>query len=342
MSTTYTLTYSDKFKGFPSFYSYIPDFMIGMNSHFYTFHKGDIYRHNVATTIRGATVPRNNFYGSQYNSSITSVFNEGPLDNKIFKSINLESSFATAADAWSGQFDTDIQKTGFIDASFFEKKEGAWFAYMRNEPGDNALVSGVNTSVGASQLIDTSVNFSTLSVSTGDIVLNPSTGQSALVTNVAATILTLNTDIFPSSSQSYLVFDGSPPSELELRSISGIGNCTTVVSGGVGNATTVNFAVTTDIGSVISIGDKLYATTTPSTIGQVTSINVNLPNGVNNITVNSTINVPANGDFILFAKNQTAESYGVLGHFCEFTLTNTATTAVELFAVESEVMKSFP
>tara|TARA_R100001460_G_scaffold48775_4_gene86951 strand:- start:693 stop:1730 length:1038 start_codon:yes stop_codon:yes gene_type:complete len=345
MSTTYTLTYSDKFKGFPSFYSYIPDFMIGMNSHFYTFNKGDIYRHNVATTIGGATVPRNNFYGSQYNSSITSVFNEGPLDNKIFKTINLESSFATAADAWSGQFDTDIQKTGFIDASFFEKKEGAWFAYMRNEPSNTALASGTNTAIGANQLIDTSVNFSTLGVVAGDIVLNPSTGKSALVTVVAATILTLDTDIFPSFPQNYSVFDGSPPSELELRSLSGIGACTSVVWSGVaGAATTVNFALTTDIGSVLSIGDQLYAKATPQLIGTVTAITVNLPGGVNSITVGSTIagSTATATDLILFSKNQTAESYGVLGHFCEFTLTNTATTPVELFAVETEIMKSFP
>ena len=345
MSTTYTLTYSEKFQGFPSFYSYIPDYMIGMNSHFYTFHKGDMYKHNVATTIGGATVPRNNFYGSQYSSSMTSVFNDAPLDNKIFKTINLESSFATAADAWSGQFDTDIQKTGFIDASFFEKKEGAWFAYMRNEPGSTALVSGTNTSTGVNQLIDTSVNFSTLGVVAGDIVLNPSTGKSALVTVVAATILTLDGDIFPLSLQDYSVFDGSPPSDLELRSLSGIGACTSVVWSGVaGAATTVNFALTTDIGSVLSIGDQLYAKTTPQLIGTVTAITVDLPGGVNSITVGSTIagSTATATDLILFSKNQTAESYGVLGHFCEFTLTNTATTAVELFAVETEIMKSFP
>ena len=78
MSTTYTLTYSEKFQGFPSFYSYIPDYMIGMNSHFYTFHKGDMYKHNVATTIGGATVPRNNFYGTQYNSDVTILVNDNP------------------------------------------------------------------------------------------------------------------------------------------------------------------------------------------------------------------------------------------------------------------------
>tara|TARA_R110002012_G_scaffold275179_1_gene461707 strand:+ start:783 stop:1796 length:1014 start_codon:yes stop_codon:yes gene_type:complete len=334
----YTLTYSDGFKGFPSFYSFIPDYMIGMNNYFYTFKGGDLYRHNVNER-------RNNFYSVDYSSKITSVFNDGPLDNKLFKTINLESSFAGASHAWGGTFDTDIQTTGFIDALWFEKKEGAWFAFMRNEPGSTALVSGTNTGVGANKLEDTNVDFSTLLVTAGDIVLNPSTGKSALVTSVAATILDLDTDIFPSSPQSYSVFDGSPPSELELRSLSGIGACTTVVfSGVVGTPTTINFALTTSIGSALSIGDQLYAKTTPRLIGTVTAITVDLPNGVNSITVASTIagSTAASTDLILYIKNQMAESSGVLGHYCQFELTNTSTEAVELFAVETEIMKSFP
>ena len=46
--------------------------------------------------------------------------------------------------------------------------------------------------------------------------------------------------------------------------------------------------------------------------------------------------------FYLFVKNQVAESHGILGHFMEFTISNTDTTPTELFAVESEVMKSYP
>ena len=263
----YTLTYSDGFKGFPSFYSFIPDYMIGMNNYFYTFKGGELYRHNVNST-------RNHFYGQQYNSKMVSVFNDMPLENKLFKTINLESSFSGASHSWGGTFDTDIQTSGYIEAAWFEKKEGAWFAFMRNE---------ANT---------------------------------------------------PSLSSDYV-----------LRSLSGIGACTSVVfSGVVGTPTTVNFALTTDIGSALSIGDQLYAKTTPQLIGTVTAITVDLPGGVNSITVASTIagSTAAATDLILYIKNQTAESYGVLGHYCQFELTNTATEAVELFAVETEVMKSFP
>jgi hypothetical protein len=130
----YTLTYSDAFKGFPSFYSFIPDYMIGMNNYFYTFKGGDLYRHNVNER-------RNSFYDVDYNSKMISVFNDMPLENKLFKTINLESSFAGASHAWGGTFDTDVQTTGFIDAAWFEKKEGSWFAFMRNEANTPSLSS---------------------------------------------------------------------------------------------------------------------------------------------------------------------------------------------------------
>ena len=258
----YTLTYSDGFQGWPSFYSFDPDWMIGMNNYFYTFKNGDMYRHNVNEV-------RNNFYDIQYDTTITSVFNDLPLENKLFKTINLESSFADGTHSWGGIFDTDIQTTGFIEADWFELKEGAWFAFMRNE----------------------------------------------------GNVPTLDTD-------------------LSLRSLNGVGQCSTITP--VGPNIQINFPLTLNIGTSISIGDTIYATTALTLIGTISNVVVDLPNGLNYIQVDAPTATPIAADLILFIKNQTAESYGVLGHYCEFVLTNTSTTAVELFAVESEVMKSFP
>ena len=120
MSQEYTLTYSESAGGFPSFYSYIPDKIIGMNNYLYTFKQGNLYRHNV-------NAARNTYYGTYVASSITSVFNAKPLENKLFKTINLESD-----DAWKTALSTDIQSGANIDSTFFEKKEGSWYAYIRN------------------------------------------------------------------------------------------------------------------------------------------------------------------------------------------------------------------
>ncbi len=86
--------------------------------------------------------------------------------------------------------------------------------------------------------------------------------------------------------------------------------------------------------------------TTPVLAGRVTAITVDLPNGVNQLTINTTIPgttpIPIQDAFFLYVKNSVAESHGVLGHYCTFNIENTSNSKIELFAVQSEVMKSFP
>lgn len=271
LTGNYTLTYSESSKGFPSFYSYYPDMMIGMNNYLYSFKGGNLYRHNT-------NEERNTYYGSFTSSQMTSVFNDTPLENKIFKTISLDSD-----SAWTGTFTSDQQKGGNIDADWFVKKEGGWFAFIRD------------------------------------------------------------TGLIPASA-----------SEYPLRSLNGIASSQSVDSSDP-TAVEINFNINISIGSILSVGDTFYfispapvpplTNATPTICGVVTSINIDLPEGTNQIVVNTT---PTGGipltqtDYFLFIKNQVAESHGVLGHYCEFTLTNDDTTATELFAVETEVMKSFP
>lgn len=252
-----TLTYKDDITGWVSFYSYYPDWMIGMNNYFYTFKGGNLYRHNVNPL-------RNTFYGTYTPSSVQSVFNTSPLENKLFKTINLEGD-----DKWAVTLETDLQYSGFIQSTWFEKKEASFFAFIRNN------------SVG----------------------------------------------------------------ELALRSVNGIGRSTSVTGGNV-----INFAPSIEIGSIISVGDYFYFSlppyTTPVLAGAVTAITVDLVNGINRITINTTIPgttpIPIQNAFFLYIKNSVAESHGVLGHYCTFNIVNGSTSKVELFAVESDVMKSFP
>ena len=252
-----TLTYKDEITGWVSFYSYYPDWMIGMNNYFYTFKGGNLYRHNVNPL-------RNTFYGTYTPSSVQSVFNAAPLENKLFKTINLEGDAQ-----WAVTLETDLQYSGFIQSTWFEKKEASFFAFIRN-----------NT-----------------------------VGQ------------------------------------LALRSVNGIGRSTSVTGGNV-----INFAPSIEIGSIISVGDYFYFSlppyTTPVLAGAVTAITVDLVTGINRITINTTIPgttpIPIQNAFFLYIKNSVAESHGVLGHYCTFNIENGSTDKVELFAVQSDVMKSFP
>lgn len=126
MANEATLTFSSKTNGWTSFWSYYPDWMIGINSTFYTWKDGNLYEHDSSTQ-------RNRFYFDFeeedylfYPSSITTVFNQDPLVNKFFKTISLEST-----DSWDIDVVTDLE-SGEIPYSYFDEKEGGWFSYIRN------------------------------------------------------------------------------------------------------------------------------------------------------------------------------------------------------------------
>lgn len=260
-----TLTFDGS--GWETFWSYSPDDMVGMNDGFFSFKGGNLFKHNVNES-------RNTFYGTPYSSKISFVFNDNVLDNKLFKTISLEGN-----SRWSALISSDIQSGGQVEAVWFEKKEGAFFAFVRN--------SGTT----------------------------------------------------PASVEEY-----------PLRSINGIGRSYYVTGTTV---KTINFKISplVEIGSIISIGDSLYFAEAPSFsevkfAGKITGVNKNYPAGYNNIVVDTSISgtsaISTQDAYFFFAKNQVAESHGILGHYALVTLENTDTTEVQLFAVNSEVMKSYP
>tara|TARA_R110000803_G_C11921585_1_gene314398 strand:+ start:140 stop:979 length:840 start_codon:yes stop_codon:yes gene_type:complete len=271
---SYTLSYNPdapglltKEGGWPSFYSFIPDYMIGMNNYFYSFKKGNLWRHNTNDV-------RNNYYGVQYKSTITSVFNVEPtLSIKLFKTMSYEST-TTVVDtneaAWECvELNTDLTdgSPGSMLSTYFVQKEGEWFSFLRNNSG--------------------TVNY-------------------------------------------------------KSRSVNGVGVCTSSSIPLVG-FTLINFE--NQVGSIISIGDAVYAVTTaggvatadPAIIGEVTAVTSN------SITIKDSNAFPAIvGQFILYSKNSVAESHGARGYFLQFKLENDSTNPVELFSVGSSVMKSNP
>ena len=263
----YTLTYSPGVEGWPSFYSFNPDYILGMNNYLYTFKGGNLYRHNVNNT-------RNTFYEDWWqrqqlgylaftSTQLQSVINTSPLENKLFKTINLEGD-----STWSMQLETDLQYSGYIDSNFFEKKEASYFAFIRNN----------------------------------------SNGQ------------------------------------LALRSVNGIGNSVKVS----GSPPVVEFSINplVAIGGIVSIGDYVYFNDYSNWAGIVQNIVVNYPAGINQLVIDNTppgtVPIPGNVNYFFYVKNSVAESHGVLGHYCVFDISNSSNQKIELFTVESEVMKSFP
>jgi hypothetical protein len=266
-----TLTYADNVKGWVSFYSFDPDFMVGMNNYFYSFKGGNLYRHNTNSN-------RNTFYEDwckRQNPSppwftptrLISVFNQSPIENKLFKTIAIDGS-----DAWSGNLITDIQNSGSISESQFEKKEQTFYSFIRN------------TSSG----------------------------------------------------------------ELSIRSLQGIG----VNSNRIDSGTTavIYFPLDIDLTNITSDMNKIYWDNGGSATygGNIIGIAIDKKNGINIVQVDTSdptvVNPSPINDPVLyfFAPSSIAESHGVVGHYCRFSIQNSSAAGIELFTVSSEVMKSFP
>jgi hypothetical protein len=121
----FTISYNEPTQGWSSFFSYSPEFMIGMNNAFYSFKGGQLYVHN------SGSVPVCNFYAVQGTSTITSMVNERPLERKLFKAVALESDAP-----WQADFSTDeSQQTASVTTAQYVLKEGMYFSNIKHDSG---------------------------------------------------------------------------------------------------------------------------------------------------------------------------------------------------------------
>jgi len=298
----YTLTYSKGVQGWPSFYSFIPEWIQGTNNYLYTFNGGNIWRHN-------SNNDRANFYGTQHASSVRTVINESSLETKVFKSINL---VGTPGVGWGTsiisnmEFDahtTNFNATG--DGEWTSAKEGHMFSYIYDAP----LVANVNVTL-LQTLIGEAVNQRSVG-SVGTFVATD-------VESLGGTLYRIN---FP------LGFVINP--------IVSVGDNTitqSAVGGTLGLAFNTGFI--TDIG--VNTAYSLTPPVPPDSpfVGQpMVEIDINTAIVPPTFFTDS---------LLLFVKDQQVESYGLLGDYADITLSINTSNAVELFSIGSEVMKSNP
>jgi len=82
--TTATLAFDERVLGWTSFFSYVPDQTLSLQSNYYSFKNGGFYKHY------DITQNRNTFYNTAYDSSIKFVFNPSVSLSKVFKTVNYE------------------------------------------------------------------------------------------------------------------------------------------------------------------------------------------------------------------------------------------------------------
>jgi len=193
-----TLTYSNFTQGWTSFYSFIPEKILGMNSYLYTFKGGNLYQHN-------ANTDRNKFYGVDYDSTVTSAFNDSTLDVKNYKTLCLNGN-----SAWDAVINTNIT-SGFIDQSWFNNKEGLFYSFIRRNGNDLTInmrsaqgigsVLNVNSAVPSAVVLTFGFPVGSI-MSVGDLMYKNNTGSPLLlgkITSVSGTDITIDTTI-PSGS----------------------------------------------------------------------------------------------------------------------------------------------
>ena len=184
----YTVSFSEVVDGWTSFKSFIQDAGLTINNKYYTFKTGLPWRHDVpdiSKVLISSALPNsyfsrllareevfntliqerkppvyNNFYGVQYLSEITTLFNNNSEIVKTFRYFNYEGSQARVLektnfesldslniryieqysldaeyyslypkDGWYCEYiNTDIQESG---RAYFVEKEGKWFGYVK-------------------------------------------------------------------------------------------------------------------------------------------------------------------------------------------------------------------
>ena len=122
--------------GFPSFYSFEPEFMGSLDNEFFSIKNGQLYMHHDEDNP-----VRVNYYGEQFYAKIITVFNEEPSADKIWKTLNIEGTYA-----WDTFLKTNYTETNITEAEY-NKKESRFFAYIRKntnlEENSGSLTQGV-------------------------------------------------------------------------------------------------------------------------------------------------------------------------------------------------------
>jgi hypothetical protein len=132
-----TVSFNEPSKAWVSFKSWIQEGGVSLNNSYYTFSGGELWKHHDMET-------RNNFYGTQYESSVRFLFNQGPSIIKSFSTLNYEGTQARVTQDIINNPDyyDNIGKSGWYVNSItsnaqeigeleFWDKEDKWFSQIK-------------------------------------------------------------------------------------------------------------------------------------------------------------------------------------------------------------------
>ena len=109
------LSFLETVDGWTTRLTYAPEGAISLNTEYYTFKDGEIWEHSDATT-------RANFYGTQGNTTVTTIINDGPSSIKNFKTLSYEGD-----EGWTATISTKDQN-GVVNT--WKEREGIYFNFI--------------------------------------------------------------------------------------------------------------------------------------------------------------------------------------------------------------------
>ena len=134
-----TLIFDENTNGWTSRFDYAPDSSVSLRNKYYTFKNGYIWSHY------STNVNKSNFYGKQYNSNVTFVFNDNPSLVKNFNTISYEGSpywkitsiVTDQNEAYAIAPNTNVTTLASLNqqvfANNFKQKENKYFANIMNK-----------------------------------------------------------------------------------------------------------------------------------------------------------------------------------------------------------------
>lgn len=216
-----TLAFSESVKGFPSFYSFVPDWMGSLNGEFYSIKSHELWLHHDSSLSS-----RCNFYGTDYDATVKLIVNEGPSIIKVLKSAYYEGNKAWKMNV-KGYLNDETTSITEVEmaATDFVNKEGKFYTGLRrsNVSGDltGKDVYGVGTVSGVSGQVLTFAGgpLSTL-LAVGDILYTAagvSQGAITAVNRTARTVTVAGTVTLTTSDFAY----AAKPARIEGSEIRG-------------------------------------------------------------------------------------------------------------------------
>ena len=139
---TSNTSFKESVDGWNTTLSYVPEAGVSLNNEYYTFKNGELYEHSNQT--------RSNFYGTQFNSTVTPIFNDAPTSIKNFKTLSYEGD-----EGWTADVTTNMQDG---EVTSWKKKESLYFNFIKGKATTLANIDTEEFSVQGIGQVDYSVD----------------------------------------------------------------------------------------------------------------------------------------------------------------------------------------